>query len=98
MNEILLLDALDSSGDDLEEDVALHTLHEEEKVGNRAVFYGRFNFNDLCESETKRLFWFQKNDIEVVVGALGLLGQIGTSERLSVSRNCYCKHNFVYNF
>lgn len=85
MDEILLLDALDSSGDDLDEAVALHVLHGEENLGNRAVLYGRFSFNDLSESEAKRLFRFQKNDIEVLVGALGVPGQIRTSERLSVS-------------
>lgn len=85
MEEILVLAALDSSDDDIEDAVDLHILHDDENLGNREALYGRFNLENLFEAECTNFFRFGRNDILRLAQCLNIPERLTTANRVTVS-------------
>uniref|UniRef100_A0A6P7GED7 Uncharacterized protein LOC114341346 isoform X2 n=1 Tax=Diabrotica virgifera virgifera TaxID=50390 RepID=A0A6P7GED7_DIAVI len=62
----------DEEDEDVEDALLLHILHDDERLGNRAIIYGRFNLQTMSDVECKNLFRFAKNDITRLAMALNL--------------------------
>lgn len=73
--------------DDIDEALILHILNDEENLGNRALLYGRFNLENLSNTECKNLFRFSKQDLPILCRGLGIPDMITTADRVTLQGN-----------
>lgn len=86
MEEILeaaVLGDSDVEDEDIE-DVLINDLFHDNLVGNRADIYGRFNFEEVSDMESKTYFRFEKIHIPFLAVELGIPNIITTAENITL--------------